>query len=169
MILAIPRGELLSTTDRLTGLSNRLRLEVALEQEWARCERTQACFSLILLDIDKFKSVNDTHGHQVGDTVLVELAKILTDNIRKTDVVGRWGGEEFLIVCIDTTADAAAVIAEKIRSTMAAQDIAIAGPKTGSFGVTSYCPGDNIKSMMRRADDALYRAKEAGRNRIELG
>ena len=161
--------ELLSTTDRLTGLSNRLRLEVALEQEWARCERTQGCFSLILLDIDKFKNVNDTHGHQVGDTVLVELAKILTDNIRKTDVVGRWGGEEFLIVCIDTTAEAAAVIAEKIRSTMAAQDIAIAGPKTGSFGVTSYCPGDNIKSMMRRADDALYRAKEAGRNRIELG
>ena len=161
--------ELLSTTDRLTGLSNRLRLEVALEQEWARCERTQGCFSLILLDIDKFKSVNDNYGHQVGDAVLVELAKMLNNSIRKTDVVGRWGGEEFLIVCIDTTAAAAAVIAEKIRSTMAAQDIAISGPKTGSFGVTSYCRGDNIKSMMRRVDAALYRAKEAGRNRIELG
>ncbi len=161
--------ELLSTTDRLTGLSNRLRLEVALEQEWARCERTQGCFSLILLDIDKFKSVNDTYGHQIGDAVLVELAKMLNDNIRKTDVVGRWGGEEFLIVCIDTTAEAATAIAEKIRTTMAAQDIAITGPQTGSFGVTGYCPGDNIKSMMRRADAALYRAKEAGRNRIELG
>ncbi len=161
--------ESLSTTDQLTGMSNRLRLEVALEQEWARCERTQGCFSLILLDIDKFKSVNDMHGHQVGDAVLVELAKVLNDNIRKTDVVGRWGGEEFLIVCIDTTAEAAAAIAEKIRSTMAAHDIAIAGPKTGSFGVSSYCPGDNIKSMMRRADAALYRAKEAGRNRVEVG
>ena len=160
---------LLSTTDQLTGLSNRLRLEVALEQEWTRCERTQGCFSLILLDIDKFKRVNDTYGHQVGDAVLVELAKVLNDNIRKTDLVGRWGGEEFLIVCIDTTAEAAAVIAEKIRATIAAHDIAITGPKTGSFGVSSYGPGDNIESMMRRADAALYRAKEAGRNRLELG
>ncbi len=161
--------ELLSTTDQLTGLSNRFRLEVALEQEWARCERTQGSFSLILLDIDQFKSVNDTHGHQVGDAVLVELAKVLNHNTRKTDLVGRWGGEEFLIVCIDTTAEAAALIAEKIRATIAAHDIAITGPKTGSFGVSSYGPGDTIKSMMRRADAALYRAKEAGRNRIELG
>lgn len=161
--------EMLSTTDRLTGLSNRLRIEVALQQELARCERHQRCFSLILLDIDKFKVVNDTHGHHIGDTVLIEVARVLGESVRKTDLVGRWGGEEFLIVCIDTASEAAAVLAEKIRAALEAHDIAITGPKTGSFGVSSYRAGDDIKTLMIRADAALYRAKEAGRNRVELG
>lgn len=87
--------ELLSATDRLTGLANRLRLDTLLEQELARCQRQQGCFSLILLDIDKFKNVNDSHGHQVGDTALIEVGRVLKGNVRQYDVVGRWGGKSF--------------------------------------------------------------------------
>ncbi len=161
--------ESLSTTDRLTGLANRLRLEVALEEELARCERHQRTLSLILVDIDLFKSVNDTYGHDVGDTVLAEVAGVLRDNIRKTDMVGRWGGEEFLMVCIDTSIDEAAMVAEKVRTLLAAHPIPVAGSRTGSFGVSSFRAGDDIKSMLLRADTALYRAKQAGRNRVERG
>ncbi|MBL8516104.1 MAG: GGDEF domain-containing protein [Betaproteobacteria bacterium] len=161
--------ETLSTTDRLTGLANRLRMETALAQELSRSDRHAHALSLILLDIDYFKRVNDTHGHHVGDAVLQEVARVLSQNIRKTDLLGRWGGEEFLILCLDTGAEAATVLAEKIRAALAAHDIPIAGRKTGSFGVCSYRAADDIKSMMIRADAALYRAKESGRNRVEVG
>ncbi len=161
--------ESLSTTDRLTGLANRLRLEVALAQELARCGRHPHSLSLILVDIDHFKNVNDTHGHDVGDAVLVEVAGVLRNGIRKTDLAGRWGGEEFLLVCIDTPVEEAAMVAEKIRAALAALDIAVAGPRTASFGVSCYRPGDDIKSLMRRADAALYRAKQGGRNCVESG
>lgn len=161
--------ESLSTTDRLTGLANRLRLEVALAEELARCERHQRTLSLILVDIDLFKSVNDTYGHDVGDSVLAEVAGVLRDNIRKTDMVGRWGGEEFLMVCIDTSIEEAVMVAEKVRALLAAHHIPVAGSRTGSFGVSSFRAGDDIKSMLLRADTALYRAKQAGRNRVERG
>jgi polar amino acid transport system substrate-binding protein len=166
--LAYKEVERLSVTDPLTGLLNRLHLDAALNQELARCERQQGCFSLILLDIDRFKSVNDRFGHLVGDSVLVEVARVLTNNMRRADLLGRWGGEEFLVVCTDTNVEAAAVVAEKLRAAVAANDIAVAGAQTASFGATSYRPNDTIEVMMGRADAALYKAKEAGRNRFVI-
>lgn len=161
--------EKLATTDRLTGLFNRLHLDRLLAQEWARFQRQHMPFSLILLDIDRFKSVNDSFGHQVGDSVLVEVARVLHSHVRCTDVVGRWGGEEFLVVCIDTDLDEAVAVAEKLRVALASHPIALTGPKTGSFGVSSSCAVDNLDGMVARADAALYRAKNAGRNRVEKG
>lgn len=163
------RLETLSTTDRLTGVANRLRLDAALEQEFARRARQNNFFSIILLDVDHFKRVNDTHGHPVGDTVLVEVSTVLRQHVRPYDLVGRWGGEEFLVVCSDTPADAAASVAEKLRAALQAHPIPVAGPQTASFGVATYRAGDTIADMLQRADDALYRAKQAGRNRVERG
>lgn len=161
--------ERLSTTDRLTGLFNRLHLDRVLAQEWARYQRQHKPFSLILLDIDAFKSVNDTFGHQVGDSVLVEVAKVMEQHVRRNDVVGRWGGEEFLVVCVDTDLDQAVSVAEKLRMALAAHPIAVTGPKTGSFGVSVASGCDSVQVLVSRADEALYRAKHAGRNRVEKG
>lgn len=161
--------ETLSTTDPLTGLANRLRLDDLLANEQAAGEARGTRFSVILIDIDKFKSVNDTYGHQVGDVVLVRISRLLEQHVRVRDVVGRWGGEEFLVICPDADAEEAGVIAERLRQAMAECDIAVTGPKTGSFGVSTYVPGDSIQSMIARADTALYRAKESGRNRVESG
>ncbi len=159
--------DLLSKTDRLTGLANRTRLDAVLEEECARNQRSGEPLSVILLDIDNFKSVNDKFGHQVGDIVLVAVAGILKTNVRPYDVVGRWGGEEFLVVC-NTNIDNAALIAEKLRFALEAHQIDIVGPKTGSFGVASILPGESIESVLGRADAALYRAKGGGRNRVEV-
>lgn len=163
------RLETLSSTDRLTGIANRLHLDTVLEREFSRGERQSKPFSIILLDIDHFKSVNDTYGHPVGDTVLVEVSKALKSHLRSYDLVGRWGGEEFLVICSDTTVDDASIVAEKLRAVLAAHPIAVTGPKTASFGVTTYRTGDAIADMIRRADEALYRAKQGGRNKVEIG
>lgn len=101
----------LSITDRLTGLFNRLKLDQVLEDELNRSRRYASCFALVLLDVDHFKSINDTFGHPVGDQVLVELGRLLTEGTRNVDVVGRWGGEEFLIICCDTEFDGALALA----------------------------------------------------------
>lgn len=162
------RLEALSTTDRLTRVANRLRLDVVLDQEFARCQRGDGFFALILLDIDHFKSVNDRYGHTVGDAVLVAVSQLIKEKIRPQDLVGRWGGEEFLVICRDATTDTAEDIAEKLRSALQTQAIEVTGPKTASFGVTSYRAGDRIADMVNRADAALYRAKERGRNRVAV-
>lgn len=160
--------EKLSITDRLTGLNNRLRLDQTLEQELQRFLRYGDPFALVLLDVDKFKSVNDDYGHAVGDQVLIELAGILTQSTRAVDLVGRWGGEEFLIVCRETTQAGALALAEKLREAVAVHVFPVVGVKTASFGVTAATAGDTISKMMARADAALYRAKAGGRNRVEF-
>lgn len=167
-MLALKNRELerLSSTDRLTGLYNRLRLDEALAKELARAARYESVFSVILLDVDHFKAVNDSHGHQAGDQVLVRLSQILQDHRRVPDVVGRWGGEEFLIVCPETDGEGAAVYAEQLRAAIAGASFPTVGHKTASFGVATYRPGDNEKELVRRADEALYQAKEAGRDRV---
>jgi len=159
--------ERLAVTDRLTGLFNRLKLEQVLDEELSRSKRYASSFALVLLDVDKFKSVNDTYGHPVGDQVLMDMARLLADGSREVDVVGRWGGEEFLIVCRDTEAIGAAALAEKMRLSIASHTFAVVGSKTSSFGVSAVRADDTIKDMVARADSALYRAKEAGRNRVE--
>lgn len=157
--------EQLAVTDPLTGLYNRLYLDRALQRELAVAQRTGEAFSLIMLDIDKFKAVNDKFGHQAGDEALVTLAGILHSRMRVTDVAGRWGGEEFLIICPATARQGAIDVAETLRSLIAHTEF----PHehcTASFGVASFEEGDTITTTVARADHALYAAKEAGRNRV---
>lgn len=161
--------ELLAVTDQLTGLFNRMKLDKTLAEEFAQSERYNTDWSVILLDVDLFKSVNDTHGHAVGDSVLVDVAHILRSQVRGTDLVGRWGGEEFLIVCRGSQPAAAATVAEKLRHSIASHVFPVIGQKTASFGVSKYGDGDTVKSVVARADMALYQAKNSGRNRVCIG
>lgn len=159
--------ETLSISDRLTGLNNRLRLDQVLVNEHSRTTRYGGSLSIVLLDVDHFKSVNDTYGHLVGDKVLIEVAQTLRKSTRAVDVVGRWGGEEFLIVCPDTTLEGAKARAEKLRALIALQAFPEVGAKTASFGVASLREGETIDNLIARTDAALYRAKHNGRNRVE--
>lgn len=162
------RVEELSITDRLTGLYNRLKLDELFAYYLSIAKRHQTPLSILLLDIDKFKSVNDTYGHPVGDSVLQEIAKLLKANVRLEDAVGRWGGEEFLILLPSSNAEAARLLAEKLRGVIEAEDFVHVGNRTASFGVATYHVNDDEKSMVARADEALYLAKENGRNRVEV-
>lgn len=158
--------EQLTITDRLTGINNRLKLDQVLEEELHRSQRYGSGFALVLVDIDHFKAVNDTHGHQVGDQVLIEIAHLLAEETRNVDVVGRWGGEEFLVVCPDTDINGAMDLAEKLRQSVGEHRFPVVERMTASFGVAGARPGDSIHLMIARADVALYRSKEAGRNRV---
>ena len=159
--------EIAAKTDHLTQLCNRHHLDDVLAQEFARSRRTRKPFSAFIADSDQFKLVNDIYGHQVGDLVLIELARLLRTTLRATDTVGRWGGEEFLVILPETGLEGAAQVAEKLRQAIEAYDFPAIGHKTASFGVTELRPEDSVKEMIARADDALYRAKKAGRNRVE--
>jgi len=161
--------ERLSVSDTLTGLSNRLRLDQVLGQEAARQARNGAPVSVILLDLDHFKAVNDQHGHPVGDRVLVTIGQLLKAGSRQTDEVGRWGGEEFLIVCRDTDLAGACALAQKLRERIAMQDFGGVGRRSASFGVAQLGDGEDVEGLVARADVALYRAKHAGRDRVEAG
>ncbi|POZ61474.1 GGDEF domain-containing response regulator [Chromobacterium alticapitis] len=157
----------LATTDRLTGLYNRLFLEKMLPHEFAVAKRFSSPFAFILLDIDHFKLVNDRHGHQVGDEVLKTMADIIRRTVRACDITVRWGGEEFLIICSDTHLRGARTLAEKLRQAVEGHDFPVVERCTASFGVAAYQESDDIHSMLERADQALYAAKHAGRNRVE--
>lgn len=158
----------LSVTDALTGLSNRLRLDEVLLAELYRAARYDSVFSVILLDVDNFKAINDRHGHPVGDSVLVGIAHILHAGVRSSDVAGRWGGEEFLLILPECDNYSAQRMAEKLRREIAEREFPPAGPQTCSFGVATYSAGETFMSLVARADVALYRAKQAGRNRVEV-
>lgn len=160
--------ERVAVTDRLTGLYNRTKLDEVFASELARVERYGESVSIILADIDKFKSVNDTYGHQVGDRVLGEFAAILRKLTRDTDTPGRWGGEEFLVICSHVDLNGARILAERIRAAVAEHSFPVVGQKTCSFGVASYRPGDTEDTMVKRADEALYEAKQNGRDRVAL-
>ena len=159
--------ERLSVSDTLTGLSNRLRLDQVLGQEAARQARNGAPVSVILLDLDHFKTVNDQFGHPVGDRVLVTIGAVLKTGSRQTDEVGRWGGEEFLVVCRDTDLAGACALARKLRERIAAQDFEGVGHRTASFGVAELADREDVAGLVARADVALYRAKRGGRDRVE--
>lgn len=158
----------LSITDRLTQLANRFQLDQVLDESLQLATRYGSPFSVILLDIDHFKHVNDTYGHMVGDDVLVQVAKVLTTNTRSVDKVGRWGGEEFLVIAPSTGLDDTALLAEKLRKAIDKTDFPAVGRKSCSFGVASYIPGDDLEKLIGRADAAMYAAKNAGRNRVEI-
>lgn len=159
--------ERLSVTDRLTGLYNRMKLDDAIEREMQRASRFGTEFSIVLADVDHFKQVNDNHGHQVGDQVLIEIARLLQANTRETDIVGRWGGEEFMLVCPHTDREGALSLAQNILEKLQAHDFPAVHQTTASFGVATVRPNDQSKDIVARADTALYAAKHAGRNRVE--
>jgi diguanylate cyclase (GGDEF)-like protein len=157
-----------ATTDPLTGLSNRLKFDEALAAEMLRSTRYGTPLALVLYDIDHFKAVNDTHGHQIGDKVLVTLSQVVANNIRHSDLLCRWGGEEFVILAAGSDAQMAGQAAEKLRITIAQVMFDEVGTVTCSFGIAQYTQGDTAETFIARADDALYRAKSNGRNRVEL-
>jgi diguanylate cyclase (GGDEF)-like protein len=157
-----------ATTDPLTGLNNRLQFNQALAAEILRSDRYAMPFSVILFDVDHFKRVNDTRGHQTGDRVLVELARIASDRVRSTDSLARWGGEEFVVLLPNTDGAAACQVADKLRTAIAQTAFEGVGPTTCSFGVAQYWGGDSAEELLARADGALYCAKLNGRDRVEL-
>jgi diguanylate cyclase len=157
-------------TDPLTGLLNRRGITEFLKNEVSRFQRTATPFTLLLADLDHFKNVNDSDGHDAGDAVLVQAAARLKAAVRAQDSVSRWGGEEFLMLLPATAVEGGAVVAEKIRQQFAAQPFAIEGKQTGltvSIGIAAFGTDDNLDECIKQADRALYRAKQAGRNRVE--
>jgi diguanylate cyclase (GGDEF)-like protein len=157
-----------ATTDPLTGLYNRLKFNQEIASEMLRSDRYKTPFSLVLFDIDQFKKVNDTHGHQIGDKVLVQLSRLALSLVRRTDLLSRWGGEEFVILATGSDGQMASQVAEKLRDGIERLVFEQVGSVTCSFGVAQYVEGDTAESLIGRADDALYRAKTNGRNQVEL-
>ena len=161
----------LSITDPLTTLFNRRYLNVRLDEEWARSVRHNKSISVVLSDVDNFKSVNDTYGHDKGDEVLKVLAAIFKENSRKEDIVARYGGEEFIIVLPDTTSDEARVLAERIRKTAENHIFEWMGrPATISVGVAAFpeIKAKDFDELVQAADQAMYKAKVAGKNRVQV-
>jgi len=154
-------------TDALTGLRNRRWMMEALEHELNRSRRNQGPMSVVLVDFDHFKTINDVHGHATGDAALCVFADVATRVVRDMDVVGRWGGEEFLVLAPDTDLDGACALAERLRQ--AVEDVDLPGEHlklTVSLGVAQLGKGDDIDHLVDRADKALYGAKENGRNQV---
>jgi diguanylate cyclase (GGDEF)-like protein len=156
-----------ATTDSLTGIFNRSKLTEYILAEHARFRRYNVPMSLIMFDIDHFKAINDTLGHAVGDQVLSALAAVVLQSIRDTDLLGRWGGEEFMILAPLTTQEDAREFSERLRETIAASPMPGVPQLTCSFGVAEIRKGESLDSLFKRVDIALYKAKNNGRNRVE--
>ncbi|MCG3686594.1 sensor domain-containing diguanylate cyclase [Aliarcobacter butzleri] len=158
----------LSITDNLTKLYNRVKLDKSLQEEMNRSLRYNTNFSIILLDIDYFKKVNDNFGHQVGDEVLIESAQVLSKNIRNVDILGRWGGEEFLVICPETKIEDAIKVASHINAAIKLHKFTTyPNTVTMSLGVASFNKDiKNVDNIILNADKALYQAKEEGRDRV---
>lgn len=158
-----------ANTDALTGLSNRRHLEMLIDEEIARAERYGHGLSLILFDLDHFKRVNDEHGHAVGDRVLRGIHDLFRVHIRQVDTLGRWGGEEFVVLTPEMAKGQALALAERLRGVIERHTFEGVGRLTASFGVGEYSEGDSVLSLTRRADEALYSAKQGGRNLVVAG
>jgi diguanylate cyclase (GGDEF)-like protein len=148
-------------TDVLSGVGNRRLMELMIEKSLALAARGNLDLAVVMLDIDDFKHFNDTHGHSAGDSVIRQLGKIINNSIRAGDIAARYGGEEFLLLLPDSTRKRSQVLAERLRSQIEQQT-----PVTASFGLATYQPGMDYKTLLRQADEALYRAKRTGKNRV---
>jgi diguanylate cyclase (GGDEF)-like protein/PAS domain S-box-containing protein len=157
----------LATTDTLTGICNRRHFDEVLASEIDRAARFSSPLSLILFDIDHFKRINDTFGHQAGDRVLTQLAVVVGNTIRTVDLFARWGGEEFVVLLPGSDLNAGRLLAEKLRMAIEKQAFSDVGQVTCSFGVAEYVPGDSMDALMKKVDRCLYHAKASGRNRVE--
>jgi diguanylate cyclase (GGDEF)-like protein len=170
MALLVEEAQRAATTDPLTGIMNRRALLPALDVEQSRSERHGYPMSLLMLDVDHFKSINDEHGHAMGDQVLDALGRLLAKHARKTDIVGRWGGEEFLVVLSGANEAGARIAAERIR--VAVEGITVLDEKsqrmrvTVSIGIACLEVNDTVDTLLARADHAMYQAKASGRNRV---
>lgn len=160
-----------ATHDALTGLKNRARIREILADQMKTAQQAGSPLGVIMLDLDKFKQVNDVHGHAAGDLVLIAASERVQNVLDESDAVGRYGGEEFLIVAPKAPEDLAA-LAERVRAAIAAEPVpsgAALLTVTASLGYASYCPKVDAETLLRAADEALYRAKHQGRNRVEPG
>ena len=163
--------EKLSSLDPLTNLPNRRSMETSIAARMAETRRYDVTFGVLFVDIDRFKAVNDAHGHETGDQVLRLVAKTLARSLRPFDVCGRWGGEEFLAIILNVDTLQLEVVAERVRALIAQTRIPLGGDHmsvTASIGGTLAQAGDSLESLVDRADRAMYASKMAGRNRITL-
>jgi diguanylate cyclase (GGDEF)-like protein/PAS domain S-box-containing protein len=158
----------LATTDTLTGVWNRRHFEEVAGAERTRALRYKQALSLLILDVDHFKLINDRYGHQTGDQVLIGLTKLVGDAMRQADVLARWGGEEFVVIMPHCAAPEAMLVAEKLRALTAAHVFPDVGTVTASFGAAELKPDEPLDAWFKRVDLALYAAKTAGRNRVCL-
>jgi len=155
-----------SITDELTQLYNRRHINKVLKEQRDIFIRYKTVSSYIMLDVDHFKRINDSFGHQVGDEVLQKFAKLIQNMIRSIDYASRWGGEEFLIICPNTTLANTVLLAEKLRKGLMKLKISTGTVVTASFGVGEISDGECTNTLLKRIDDALYEAKDNGRNRL---
>ena len=161
--------ERMASTDKLTGCHTRAAFDILFAQARKNAERTGGALSLIIMDVDWFKNINDSYGHLMGDQALRQVAEIFRRSVRQSDVICRWGGEEFLVLLPQCDLAQAAKIAEAIRAAIDAERICAGEARfslTASFGVGTYRPSEAEDVLLQRADDALYRAKKEGRNRV---
>jgi diguanylate cyclase (GGDEF)-like protein len=158
----------LATIDKLTGTYNRRKVEEIIEREMGRFRRLNKPLSMVIFDIDNFKKINDTYGHNIGDYVLRKIVSIAKKTIRKIDYLIRWGGEEFMIISSETDMNEAHALAERIRRAIESYMFKNVGKVTASFGVTEFREGDTEDTFIKRADDVMYEAKIKGKNRVEL-
>ena len=152
--------------DHLTKINNRKSIEAILIKELQRSKRYSHKLSVLIFDIDNFKNINDTYGHNIGDKVLKSIAKVVTTTIRETDYFGRWGGEEFIIISTETSLENAILVAEKIRSSIYTYNFDEVGRVSCSIGVTEYINEDTYQTIVHNADTALYEAKHTGKNKV---
>ncbi|HYV50013.1 MAG TPA: GGDEF domain-containing protein [Myxococcaceae bacterium] len=166
------RYQELATTDPLTGLRNRRYFQERLREECARADRAEQPLSLLMLDLDHFKGVNDTYGHPVGDDALAHVARLITGSVRSCDVACRVGGEEFAVLCPGAREEEARRVAERVRRALERTPLQVGEGRevvlTGSLGLAVREPDGGTEDLVRQADLALYRAKAAGRNRVEV-
>ncbi len=158
--------EQLSKTDALTQIHNRIYLDDALVREKYKFDRYHTDSSLIMIDIDFFKKINDQHGHLIGDKVLIQVSRLLVNNTRKSDIVGRWGGEEFLVICPNTGLAEGKTLAESLRKKIEAQSFELINRVTISCGVSAFEKEGSIETFINTADEKMYAAKSQGRNRV---
>jgi diguanylate cyclase (GGDEF)-like protein len=162
----------LSATDGLTGVYNRRALSAYLEHEFSRSIRYRSPLSLLLVDVDELKRVNDVHGHAAGDQVIRAFARAITVTLRDADIGGRWGGDEFLIIAPSTLGAAAATLAERLQCELATQQTSDEATATASVGAATFDPNhqrlEDLDAILHKADAALHRAKAAGRNQVRV-
>jgi diguanylate cyclase (GGDEF)-like protein len=171
LVCDLEKAEYRATHDFLSGIHNRAAIMELLDREASRCARTRQEMGLLIADIDRFKAVNDTYGHLVGDQVIQQLARKMASALRPYDSVGRFGGEEFLILLPNCALSGAVAVAERLRRSVARDKLVIgqfAIPVTVSIGVSTLnAAAPDVNLALQRADSALYEAKNKGRNRIE--
>ncbi|MEI6208128.1 MAG: diguanylate cyclase [Desulfuromonadales bacterium] len=161
--------ELSTRIDPMTGLANRRDIMEKIEREFSRSKRHQRTFSIMLVDLDNFKAINDTHGYNHGDDVLVEVALVLRGCVRNEDVCARWGGEEFLFLLTETTLDGSVTLAKKVLEAISMTEFKAQHPGiriTASIGLCAHLPGQSLQICISRADQALQQAKQEGKNRL---